>query len=77
MKNHANYITKQLKQMAARNAMNMEKIDWSHFIINGVVVEFDSNIKKWYVNGQGVCRAHEYREPDKIMKAVYKTCGWM
>lgn len=77
MKNHANYIAKQLKQMVARNAMNMEKVDWSHFIINGVAVEFDSNIKKWYVNGQGVCRAREYREPDKIMKAVYKACGWM
>lgn len=63
--------------MVARNAMNMEKVDWSHFIINGVAVEFDSNIKKWYVNCRGICCAHEYREPDKIMNAVYKACGWM
>lgn len=57
--------------------MNMERVDWSHFIISGVAVEFDSNIKKWHVNGCGICRAHEYRESDKIMKAVYKVCGWM
>ena len=77
MKDHADYIAKQLKWMAARNAMNMKKVDWSHFIINGVAVEFDPNIKRWYVNGCGVCRAHEHQEPDKIMKAVYKACDWM
>lgn len=77
MKNHVDCIAKQLKWMVARNAMNMEKVDWSHFIINGVAVGFDSNIKKWYINGRGICRAHEYRESDKIMKAVYKDCGWM
>lgn len=39
MKNHVDCIAKQLKWMVARNAMNMEKVDWSHFIINGVAVE--------------------------------------
>lgn len=77
MKDHADYIAKQLKWMAARNAMNMKKVDWSHFIINGVTVEFDPSVKRWYVNGCGVCRAHEHQEPDKIMKAVYKACDWM